>query len=187
MNAKMNLPASQFRKALTLGSLLLGLFVADRLAFAAGSAGGKAPSAAGEAPVINDYPIGRTAMNGSHVALSVLAQGTAPLAYQWLRNGQPLTNDIRLTGAQGPVLNIDPARTNDTGAYTVAITNSSGSTTSTPVAVNVVLINKILTVQPGGLRIQIPGQVGDVYRMETSPMPAAVRGTPTDTPPIGPV
>ncbi len=170
MNAKMNLPASQFRKALTLGLLLLALFGADRLAFAAGTTGGKAPSAGGEPPVITDYPIGRTAMNGSHFALSVLAQGTAPLAYQWLRNGLPLTNDVRLTGAQGPVLNIDPARTNDTGSYTVAITNSSGSTTSTPVTVNVSLINKSVTVVFGvGLRIQIPGQVGDVYRIETSP------------------
>jgi hypothetical protein len=37
----------------------------------------------------------------------------------------------------------------------------SGSATSTPVTVNVSLINKFLTVQPGGLRIRIPGQLDE--------------------------
>ncbi len=169
MNAKMNLPGRHIPETFVLGSVLLGLLGAGVVAFAAGAAPSKIPSAVGDAPVITDHPTGRNAMNGSHVALAVLAQGTAPLAYQWFRNGLPFTNDARVTGAQGAVLNIDPARTNDTGSYIVVITNLSGSATSAPVAVNVSLINKIITVIPGvGLRIRMPGQVGDVYRIETT-------------------
>jgi hypothetical protein len=169
MNAKMNLPGRHLLRTLLLRPFLFGLLGASAIVFAAGAAASKTPSAAGDAPVITDHPIGRNAVNGSHIALAVLAQGTAPLAYQWYRSGLPLTNDARVTGAQGAVLNIDPARTNDTGTYIVVITNSSGSATSTPVAVNVNLINKFLTVVSGGLRIRLPGQVGDVYRIETSP------------------
>ncbi|HEY0548815.1 MAG TPA: immunoglobulin domain-containing protein [Verrucomicrobiae bacterium] len=165
----MNLPGRQFLPTLVPRWLLLGLLGVSAIACAAGGAANKIPSAAGDAPVITDHPIGRNAMNGAHVALAVLAQGTAPLAYQWFRNGLPLANDARVTGAQGAVLNIDPARTNDIGAYIVVITNLSGSATSAPVSVNVSFINKILTVVSGGLRIRLPGQVGDVYRIETSP------------------
>jgi hypothetical protein len=169
MNAKMNLPGRHLLQTFGLRPFLVGLLGVSALVFAPGAAANKIPSAAGDAPVITDHPIGRNAVNGSHVALAVLAQGTAPLAYQWFRNGLPLTNDARVTGAQGAVLNIDPARTNDTGSYIVVITNLSGSATSAPVAVNVSLINKFLTVVSGGLRIRMPGQVGDVYRIETSP------------------
>jgi hypothetical protein len=60
---------------------------------------------------------------GTNVELSVTASGTAPLSYQWQRNGIELS-----TGTNSNFL-ISNAQTNNSGSYSVTITNSFGSST----------------------------------------------------------
>jgi uncharacterized delta-60 repeat protein len=83
------------------------------------------------APTITAQPIGQTLLVGSNSTLTVTATGTAPLAYQWRKDGD------NLSGANGTSHTVTAAQTNDTGAYTVVVTNAVGSVTSTVAQVNV--------------------------------------------------
>ncbi len=74
-------------------------------------------------------------------SLSVAASGTAPLSYQWYRNG------IALSGETGTTLTLGSANYGDDGArYTAVVTNGGGSASSQAA---------VLTVTPpvGGLQI----------------------------------
>lgn len=78
------------------------------------------------APSVATQPAGGSPYVGTSFTLSVGAQGTAPLAYQWLLNDAPIT------GATLSSLTLSALTTNQSGAYSVIITNSAGSITSNP-------------------------------------------------------
>jgi hypothetical protein len=78
------------------------------------------------APSVATQPAGGSPYVGTTFSLSVGAQGTAPLAYQWLLNDAPIT------GATLSSLTLSALTTNQSGAYSVIITNSAGSITSNP-------------------------------------------------------
>ena len=73
------------------------------------------------APTITAQPVGQTLLVGSNLTLTVTATGTPPLAYQWRKDGD------NLSGANGTSYIVTTAQTNDTGAYTVVVTNVAGS------------------------------------------------------------
>ena len=81
------------------------------------------------APNITVPPTNQTVMVGATASFAVTATGTAPLSYQWRRNGVNLAN---ATGTSLTLSNIAPPVA---GNYTVVVTNSSGAVTSTPSAV----------------------------------------------------
>ena len=83
------------------------------------------------APTITAQPVGRTLLVGSNFTLTVTTTGTAPLAYQWRKDGADLPGESAASYA------VTGAQTNDTGAYTVVITNVAGSRTSAVAVVNV--------------------------------------------------
>ena len=83
------------------------------------------------APTITSQPVGQTLLVGSNFTLMVSATGTDPLAYQWRKNGE------ELAGANGTSYSVTGAQTNDSGAYTVVVTNVAGSETSAVAVVNV--------------------------------------------------
>ena len=62
----------------------------------------------------------------------MVAAGTAPLTYQWYFNNGAITN---ATGASLGMANVHAAQQ---GNYTVVVTNSAGSVTSSPAALTVV-------------------------------------------------
>jgi hypothetical protein len=79
-------------------------------------------------PSIVTPPSSETQAAGLFSGFSVTAIGGQPLSYQWCRNGIPLV------GANNPTL-VYPVALSDSGAsYTVVVTNSAGSVTSTPPA-----------------------------------------------------
>ena len=82
-------------------------------------------------PTITAQPVGQTLLVGSNFTLTVTATGTAPLAYQWLKDGN------NLSGATGTGYSVTGAQTNDTGAYTVVVKNVVGISTSAVAVVNV--------------------------------------------------
>lgn len=86
---------------------------------------------AGEAPRIVTQPVGGTYLTGEDVTLTVTADGTPPLTYQWRRNG------ANVAGATEPTLQLLGVTTAQDGDYTVLVTNASGNVTSTAVKVNV--------------------------------------------------
>ncbi len=85
-------------------------------------------------------PTNVVATNGGTVTLVVVAQGTAPLGYQWYFD---LTNSLdSQTNASLVLSNVTPAIA---GAYTVNVTNAYNSVTSGPAQLSVVVPPSILT------------------------------------------
>jgi fructan beta-fructosidase len=84
-------------------------------------------------PVIAAQPSSVTNYPGSTTAFIVSAWGTAPLAYRWRFNGQPLTPAANIASVTNYSLSISPVYLTNAGIYDVIITNSAGSVTSSPV------------------------------------------------------
>ena len=83
----------------------------------------------------------------SNVIFAVTATGTAPLSYQWRVDGMNLTNGGSINGATTNVLIIRGAQTNNSGNYTVIVTNFGGSVTSS-VASLIVASAPVILTQP---------------------------------------
>ena len=101
-------------------------------------------NAAPVAPSITTQPGGQSVTAGQTATFSVAATGTAPLSYQWQKNGVNVgTNSSSYTAA---------ATTSDNGAsFTVTITNSAGNTKSAAaiLTVNAAPVAPSITTQPG--------------------------------------
>src|SRR5262249_31475295 len=67
-----------------------------------------------------------------NAAFQVVAQGTPPLHYQWFFNGS------LLSGATQPGLSLVNVRVDQTGNYSVVVSDNSGSITSRPARLTVV-------------------------------------------------
>lgn len=77
----------------------------------------------GGAPTITTPPQSQTIATGKPVVLSVTASGPTPLHYQWYKDGTKI-------GTDSATLNIDKAQTNNSGIYTVTVSNQFGYTPS---------------------------------------------------------
>jgi hypothetical protein len=77
-------------------------------------------------------PVSTTVLAGWKAAFSVTATGTAPLTYQWFRDG------IEIAGAKAASYLLDPVTSADSFAvFTVRITNAAGTVTSAPATLTV--------------------------------------------------
>jgi hypothetical protein len=82
-------------------------------------------------------PVGATVTAGTATTFSVQAAGTAPLSYQWQRDG------LDIAGATAPSFAVPTPGLTDSGAiFRVVVTNAAGSITST---------DALLTVVSGGI------------------------------------
>lgn len=90
-------------------------------------------SAVPPAPTITTHPANQTVFSGQTATFSVSASGTAPLSYQWRKNG------INVSGATAFNYTTPVTVVGDSGTlYSVVVTNAGGSATSN---------NATLTVQ----------------------------------------
>ncbi|HUS36505.1 MAG TPA: immunoglobulin domain-containing protein, partial [Verrucomicrobiae bacterium] len=81
-------------------------------------------------PAVVVNPVSQIAQKGQDLALEVVARGGS-LKYQWKRNG------VILAGQTSPTLTILNAKKPDEGSYTVVVSNSLGSTESSPAILEV--------------------------------------------------
>lgn len=82
------------------------------------------------APVITSQPMSVTATAGTSLTLSVTATGTG-LAYQWAKAG------TAISGATAASYTLAAPTVADSGAYTVTVSNTAGSITSSTAVVTV--------------------------------------------------
>jgi hypothetical protein len=94
-------------------------------------------------PKITNQPTSVATTDGATVVFSAGVSGTPPFTYQWLLNGQPLTNLFNPTN----VLELDNVSTNDAGSYQLVVSNAVGSAISSN-AVLTVDGSPAITVQP---------------------------------------
>jgi hypothetical protein len=94
-------------------------------------------------PTITVPPTNRMVRLGSTATFAVTAVGLTPLNYRWQENGTDLVNAGRIGPVTNNALTITNAQTGDDGGYTVIVTNSVGSVTSSPPAVLTVLTSPL--------------------------------------------
>jgi len=87
-------------------------------------------------PLILTQTTSQTNLAGSTVSFNITAEGTTPLAFQWLFNGYPLSNGGEISGSATTSLVLTGITLNDAGNYAVIITNSYGSVTSSVVTLS---------------------------------------------------
>lgn len=86
----------------------------------------------GVAPVITNQPTSLVVTQGQAAGLSVGASGSPPLTYFW-RNG---TNVVSISA--NPTFTIANAQLADAGSYSVIVSNSAGTATSSPATLTVI-------------------------------------------------
>jgi outer membrane protein assembly factor BamB/subtilisin family serine protease len=102
-------------------------------------------------PTITSAPAPQTLLAGNRLSLAVAATGTSPLAFQWLRDGNPIP------GATASSFAVELARTGDSGSYSVRISNPAGSITSPATTVAVAPISRISNLS---IRSQVGAESG---------------------------
>jgi len=109
-------------------------------------------SAAAQPPVIVTQPASQTIALGSSASFTVAATGTAPLTYQWSKDG------VALSGATSATLDFVSVTAADAGSYTVAVGNAAGNVTSDAATLTVILPPTIIA-QPVGATADIGNTV----------------------------
>lgn len=136
-------------------------------------------------PAIAVAPASISVNPGQAGTLTVSATGTAPLSYQWRKDG---TN---LAGATAATLNFASAQAADAGSYTVVVTNAYGTVTSPAATVTVTTspIPATLTAQPASIAVNAgQGATFSVAAFGSSPLAyqwrkdgTAITGATTNT------
>src|SRR5882672_8119099 len=104
-------------------------------------------NAAAVAPTVTTQPASQTVTAGQTATFTVAATGTAPLSYQWKKNGSTIS------GATASTYTTPATTTGDSGStFSVAVTNSKGTVTSAAatLTVNAAVVAPTLTAQPVG-------------------------------------
>lgn len=87
------------------------------------------------APAIVQQPVGVTVSGGQPASFSVTATGTAPLKYQWQKNG------VNITGATAATYTIASTTSSHAGFYRAVVSNTVGSVTSNAAQLTVTSYN----------------------------------------------
>jgi len=89
-------------------------------------------NAAAVAPTITTQPANQTVTAGQTATFTVVASGTAPLSYQWQKNG------ANIAGATSSTYTTPATTASDSGStFDVIVTNTAGSVTSSAAALTV--------------------------------------------------
>jgi hypothetical protein len=94
------------------------------------------PTNAG-APTFTTSPTSQSMPAGHQVQFTAAAQGPIT-SWRWLRNGQPVSNGERITGATTPTLTINALLDADAGQYQAEAGNTCGARRSNPATLTVV-------------------------------------------------
>ena len=102
------------------------------------------------APTITTQPVAQTVTAGQTATFSVTATGTAPLSYQWKKNG---TN---ISGATASSYTTPVTAIGDSGAvFSVVVSNSAGTVTSSSATLTVNLAAPTITTQPAAQTVTV--------------------------------
>src|SRR6266852_2985980 len=102
-------------------------------------------NAAAVAPTITTQPANQAVTSGQTATFTVVAAGTAPLGYQWQKNG------VNIAGATATSYTTPATTTADSGAsFAVVVSNTAGTVTSAAatLTVNAAAVAPTITTQP---------------------------------------
>jgi hypothetical protein len=99
-----------------------------------------------KAPMIVTDPTSTSKVDGDSANFSVVVSGTGPFSYQWLRGS------TAIPGATASSYTLPAVSLADTGStFSVQVSNTAGSATSSPATLTVTAKPVSITVQPGGV------------------------------------
>lgn len=111
-----------------------------------GQSGGSSPKPV--APTITTQPAAVSAFIGDSASFSVIATGTAPLTYQWLKGGTAVAGASSSTYTNPALVAAD-----DATLYSVIVTNSAGSVTSSTAKLTVSVKPPSISTQPASISV----------------------------------
>ncbi len=97
-------------------------------------------------PIFTPEPSNQSVELGSNAVFSVIMAGTPPFGYQWYFNGTQLTNNAVMSGVTSPFLTISNVQPQNVGSYSVVVTNSAGTATSSVAALTI--STPLISAQP---------------------------------------
>jgi Immunoglobulin domain len=153
-------------------TILVGLLAAVSIAGcsdAANSSSSGAPSMSAIPAVISTQPAGQSVAVGQTATFTVTASGSAPLSYQWQRNG------ATISGATGNSYTTPPATAADDGAeFDVVVSNSMGSVTSAvaTLSVTAATAKPAITAQPANQTVNAGQQATFAVVATGTPAPS---------------
>src|ERR1035437_6240856 len=109
-------------------------------------------------PVISIQPTSRTNYAGSTIVFTVVATNLLPMNYQWQKNGSNLTNGGNSSSFQTDTLTITGISDSDAAVYSVIVSNSYGTVTSSNATLTVSDLPFIAT-QPLSQSVAVGGNV----------------------------
>ncbi len=114
-----------------------------------------AASGPGVAPTITTHPVSQTVAAGTTITFSVVATGTAPLAYQWKKDG------AELSAATNASLVLTSVQTGDAASYSVVVSNSFGQLSSAPAMLTLGTSSgaPVITTHPASQTVAVGGNV----------------------------
>ncbi len=105
-------------------------------------------------PFITVQPADVTMAQTATGTLSVTANGTPTLQYQWYKGTLPVANSGDFSGANTATLTISGAQVSDSGSFKVVVTNNYGAVTSSVAVVTVTTAPAVVT-QPTPTNIML--------------------------------
>jgi formylglycine-generating enzyme required for sulfatase activity len=123
------------------------------------------------APELVTQPGDQSVALGAEVTLSVQARGSGPLSYRWTKNGDSLSDGVRLSGSGSNTLHIANVQVNDAGNYRVRVSNLSGTVDSShgrlTVVTNVAPRPGLVWIAPGTFVMGSPASEKERWTDET--------------------
>ncbi len=128
-------------------------------------------------PLSVTAPSGLDLCAGADAVFSVTAQGQPTLTYQWRRNGTPLVNGGRISGADTDTMTISATIPGDAGDYDVVVTDGVGQsltsasatlTVATAPAAPTITAPVSVTVGSTGNIASVPNTAGSAYNWTLS-------------------
>ena len=118
-------------------------------------------------------PVNQTNAVGSTATFLVTANGSAPLSYQWLRQGTNLVDAGNISGSTTATLTISNVSMADAASYSVIVTNDLRSQTSSSATLTVVAptaphFDSWTLLPDKNFQMFLSGTVGLTYRIEGS-------------------
>ncbi|SJZ37218.1 Putative Ig domain-containing protein, partial [Desulfococcus multivorans DSM 2059] len=105
-----------------------------------------APAISSGPPAVTTQPVSRSVAPGETATFSVAATGTAPLSYQWQKNG------ANIPGASGSAYTTPAVTLSDNNAqFRCVVSNSEGSAISSAATLTVTEATAVLTASPNPL------------------------------------
>jgi hypothetical protein len=147
---------------------------------ACGGSGSKSDSNTDTAPAITTQPQSQTVTVGSTATFSVVAAGTAPLSYQWSKNG------TAISGATSSAYTTPATVSGDNGtSFTVKVTNVAGSQASNAATLTV-NVPPTITTQPRSQTLTV-GSIATFNVVATGTAPLSYQWSKNGTAIVGAV